>query len=331
MTKDAPFLPGRRHEDEIYIDKNILSIYTAGMELFQLRYFFEVAKQQHVRRSAEALHVSQPAVTSAIHKLEAELGVPLFVPDGRSIRLSSYGKFLYEELLPLRGTLVSLSERIRNFQSRERVTIRLNVFAAWFIVMDAILEFQRIDPDLNFQVVRSETMELADISVFTVEHYHSQKRKQDSTFVCSEEVLLAVPDIPRFRGRDTIRLTDVADMGFVQVSDKMHFRSICDAFCKAAGIHPNTVFESDDPGAVRAMICNRMGVGFWPEFTLGSPGLINRILIKRIEKPECTRDIVVEKHDVSGENIHVQVFYSYLTRCIDLYRRRGLLKQAPTP
>ena len=123
------------------------------MELFQLRYFLEVAKQQHVRRSAEALHVSQPAVTSAIHKLEAELGVPLFVQDGRSIRLSSYGKFLYEELLPLSGTLGSLPERVRNYQAQERTTIRLNVFAAWFIVMEAVVEFLRLDSDLSVQLI----------------------------------------------------------------------------------------------------------------------------------------------------------------------------------
>ena len=83
------------------------------MELYQLRYFLEVAKQQHVRNSAAALNVSQPAVTNAIHRLEAELEVPLFVPDGRSIRLSPYGKFLYDELLPFQDSLDSLPDRIR--------------------------------------------------------------------------------------------------------------------------------------------------------------------------------------------------------------------------
>lgn len=299
------------------------------MELFQLKYFLEVARQQHVRRSAEALNVSQPAVTNAIHRLEAELGVPLFVPSGRSIRLTPYGKFLYDELLPLSGTIDSLPDRIRSLQSRNRVTIRLNVFAAWFIVMDAVLEFQRMAPEISFQVTRSENQEIADITVFTSQHYRPRKRKADGPFVCTEEILLAVPDTPRFREKDSIRLDEVADMGFVQISDKMHFRSICDSFCKAAGMHPNTVFESDDPDAVRFMICNNIGVGFWPEFAMGTP-FTNRILLRHIEKPDCTRDIVVEKHDVNSENIYVQIFYDYLTRSIDLYRRQ-LASPAATP
>ena len=300
------------------------------MELFQLRYFLEVARQQHVRRSAEALHVSQPAVTNAIHRLESEIGVPLFVPSGRSIQLSPYGKALYDEILPLYESLDSLPDKIKKLEPRESVTIRLNVFAAWFIVMETILEFQRIDPNVCFKVTRSETQELSDITVFTIQHYRPKKRKSDNLFVCSEEIFLAVPDIPRFREKDTIRLDEVTDLGFVQISEKLYFRSICDAFCRTAGVHPNTVFESDDPGAVRAMICNNAGVGFWPEFALGSV-FTERILFKRIEEPRFVRDIVVEKHALSHDNIHVQVFYDYLTRSIDLYRRQTSSFSGPWP
>lgn len=300
--------------------------YNKLMELFQLRYFLEVARQQHVRRSAEALHVSQPAVTNAIHRLESEIGVPLFVPSGRSIQLSPYGKALYNEILPLYESLDSLPDKIKKLEPRESVTIRMNVYAAWFIVMETILEFQRIDPNVCFKVTRSESQELSDITVFTTQHYRPRKRKADNLFVCSEEVYLAVPDVPRFRKKDSIRLDEVTDLGFIQISDKLYFRTICDSFCKAAGVHPNTAFESDDPSTVRAMICSNVGVGFWPEFALGKM-FTERILLKRIEEPRCMRDIVVEKHALSRDNIHVQVFYDYLTRTIDHYRRQNAVNQ----
>ena len=48
------------------------------MELTQLKYFLEVARTQHVTKSAETLNVAQPALTQAIHRLEKELDVPLF-------------------------------------------------------------------------------------------------------------------------------------------------------------------------------------------------------------------------------------------------------------
>jgi DNA-binding transcriptional LysR family regulator len=288
------------------------------MELYQLRYFLEVARQQHVRNSAETLHVSQPAVTNAIHRMESELGVQLFAQQGRSIRLTPYGKMLYDELMPLYKSFHSLPDRIKNIRLHEKATIRLNVFAAWFIVINAIREFHRIDPDLNFEVMQYEQAELSDITVTTVRHYRSKKRVSENLHVYTEPVYLAVPDIPRFRNKDSILLSEVADMNFIHISHIKNFRSLCDNFLNEAGISPNTVFESDDPGVVRFMICDKMGVGFWPKFT--SFGIKQEgILLKKIEKPECSRDIIIEKHNINSDNIHVQVFYEYLTRYIEFY------------
>ena len=293
------------------------------MELYQLRYFLEVARQQHVHRSAEKLHVSQPAVTNAIHRMEDELGVPLFFQQGRSIRLSPYGKTLYNEIMPLCESLNSLPDRIRNMQLHEKTTIRLNIFAAWFIVIEAIREFHRIDPDLNFEVIQNEQTEISDITVTTTPCRRSKKHKSGNINVFTEPVYLAVPDIPRFRDKDSILLSEVADMNFVQISEKKNFRGICENFFKEAGIKPNTVFESDDPGVVRFMICDNMGVGFWPMFTSFSVQRggkqTGHMLLKKIEKPECARDIIIEKRDVNSDNIHVQIFYDFLVRYIEFY------------
>lgn len=63
------------------------------MELLQLRYFLEVAESEHVTHSAQKLRVSQPSLTQAISRLERELGVQLFEPEGRGIRLTEAGRF----------------------------------------------------------------------------------------------------------------------------------------------------------------------------------------------------------------------------------------------
>ena len=62
-----------------------------AMDLIQLRYFQAVARHQHVSRAAAELRVAQPALSRAIARLEAELGVPLFDRRGRRVRLNRFG------------------------------------------------------------------------------------------------------------------------------------------------------------------------------------------------------------------------------------------------
>ena len=48
------------------------------MELRTLRYFLAIAREENMTRAAEMLHISQPALTKQMHKLEDELGRKLF-------------------------------------------------------------------------------------------------------------------------------------------------------------------------------------------------------------------------------------------------------------
>ncbi len=56
--------------------------------------FLVAAQYQHMTKAAEHLQIAQPALSQAIHRLEAELGVPLFERKNRSIELNDEGKFL---------------------------------------------------------------------------------------------------------------------------------------------------------------------------------------------------------------------------------------------
>lgn len=82
----------------------------AGMTLDQLRVFLAVVEYLHFTRAAEALYISQPAVSAAIQNLEEQYGVRLFHRIGRQIEITEGGKLLQGEALKIIAQ-VMLTER----------------------------------------------------------------------------------------------------------------------------------------------------------------------------------------------------------------------------
>jgi DNA-binding transcriptional LysR family regulator len=57
-----------------------------------MRYFASVARYGSIRKAAEELHIVQSALSRQIHKLEQDLGVPLFERHARGVQLTSAGE-----------------------------------------------------------------------------------------------------------------------------------------------------------------------------------------------------------------------------------------------
>lgn len=66
------------------------------MNYHHLRYFWAVAREGSVTAAADALHVSQPAISAQLRKLETSLGHELFDRSGRSLTLTPEGKIVFE-------------------------------------------------------------------------------------------------------------------------------------------------------------------------------------------------------------------------------------------
>lgn len=275
----------------------------------QIRYFLEVANTKHITNSAKNLHITQPALTQAIRRLENDLGVPLFAAKGRNIVLTEYGKYLQKKLEPLMAQIDDIPEQLKMMVALESETIHMNVLAASSLVMEAIIQYKKKHADINFQLHQNIESELYDIAVTTKLFY--QAADDENSFACAEEIYLAVPENRRYSGRTSICLPEVADEGFVSLLGSREFRYICDRFCQHAGFTPKIIFESDNPAAVKNMIAANMGIGFWPEFTWGS--IENEpVRLLKIDDPVCQRDIIINYNRNKMDSQNVVDFYDFL-------------------
>lgn len=124
------------------------------MNLHRLRIFYYVAHFESVTKAAEALHISQPAVTAQIKKFEAELEVQLFQAEGRGLRLTTLGEALYKGSQRLFAVEEELRQLISTSKEKERQQLRLasNLLGMEKILPAYLAKFKQSFPEISIQL-----------------------------------------------------------------------------------------------------------------------------------------------------------------------------------
>lgn len=281
------------------------------MDIQKLKYFHTTARLEHITRSAEILHISQPSLTQAIHSLEDELGVPLFMRTGRKVALTEYGRYLQKRLDALLPEFDNLSTEIQNLKSRETKTVKLNILAASLFVINTLMEYKRKNPDVIFDFEQSELKHDCDILITTNGLQGGVERPCFRRSVKKENIYLAVPKDSKYAQKDSIELSAVKNEGFIMLSNARLFGIICNKFCSEAGFYPKILFESDSPTAVQNIISMGTGIAFWPEYSWGKLQNDNLKLLS-VSAPVCRRDLIIELHERNPKSIYAEDFYNFL-------------------
>lgn len=124
------------------------------MNLHALKLFYEAARRGSVTRAAEALSVSQPAVTAQIRNLERELGIRLFETEGRGVRLTEAGRQLLakaEQLFALADETVRGMEDYRKGQAG-MIRIAATYLPAHLLLPAWLAGFKRTCPRVRLKL-----------------------------------------------------------------------------------------------------------------------------------------------------------------------------------
>ena len=134
--------------------------FAIDFELYKI--FYTVAKYSNITRAAEALFISQPAVTMSIKKLEDLLQTPLFVRSKRGVILTTEGKVLYEYVSSAMENIKIGENRISSLKTLETGNIRIGIgstLAKHFLVKYLKI-FHKNYPKININIDTSMTCEV---------------------------------------------------------------------------------------------------------------------------------------------------------------------------
>jgi DNA-binding transcriptional LysR family regulator len=241
------------------------------MNLRQLRSFVSIAQLKSFTRAAELLHLSQPALTVQIRKLEDALRCRLLDRNSRSVELTRIGR----ELLPtLQRTLQDIDAIVvdSHAQSAGRFgTVRiasLPSFAA-SLLPDVILACRKRNPRLGFvvrdavasqvvQLVRSEEVDLGitggDLAEGEIECLHQVQ----------DRLCLVFPNAHPIGRRRSIKLQDILDLPLVLTDPATSVRAVVDAAFLSLGRLPVMACETTYMMTAVAMVRAGLGMTILP-------------------------------------------------------------------
>jgi len=137
-----------------------------GDRLKPLRAFCQIVRLGSISRAAEALYLSQPAVTLQLQALEQAVAVTLFERVGRRLTPTREGQLLYELARPLVDGLDALPETFRQkVQGLDagRLDIAANSTTTLYLLPRIIARFRQQYPEVRLSLHNALTADGADL------------------------------------------------------------------------------------------------------------------------------------------------------------------------
>ena len=108
------------------------------MNSLEIQYFLTIVKYGSFTEAAQALSVSQPAISKQIRQLEAELGCSLFTRSGRTLSLTEAGQAYHAYFQQCRFQLDLLKNRLEEPKKTENLPSGLHIRRMWIRLISVI-------------------------------------------------------------------------------------------------------------------------------------------------------------------------------------------------
>ena len=243
------------------------------MELRQIRSFLSIAETLHFSRTAELVHLSQPALSLQIRALESEVGVRLLERNRRKTALTAAGRAFRDAAI--RG-VSQLDRAIRN--ARLAADGKLGLLRIGFIstagselVPSIIRRFRELNPEVEFylrNILTAEQIQMLEGGALDVGFLrlpiggHAQL---DVEIIHREPFVLVVPSSHEL-AKKKVRLKEVAGQDFVMY-DRTHapgFHDLIFGLLRQAGIVPNVRQSAGEMPTLISLVAAGMGISILP-------------------------------------------------------------------
>src|SRR5260370_24933655 len=266
------------------------------MENFRLKVFRAVAANLNFRQAAEALYLTQPAVTLQIKALEEELGVSLFDRTENRVALTEAGRILLNHAKKVEALTAAARHELAQLVGEEEgdLSAGASTTISQYLLPKLIGEFQISNPKIRLSLLGANTEKIVrgvldeTLAIGLIEGPSLHRDLGEEPFV-ADEIVVVVPSKHEWVGQQ-IDVQQLSNAPLILREKGSGTRRVVEAALKAAGIqmkHARIAMELDSTEAIKSAVEAGLGVGF-----------VSCRAIRKELKLDTLREVPISKLDI---------------------------------
>jgi DNA-binding transcriptional LysR family regulator len=269
------------------------------LDVKRLRVLREVATRGSFSAAADALYLSQSAVSQQVAALEREAGLPLLVRTSNGPRLTDAGRALVRHADAAIARLDEAEQELAAIAGLAAGELRVASFpsASVTLLKEALRRFHQEHPQIRTSVGEGEPHETlpmlrsAEVDVALVFDYPTvpsapADRDLERVLLVTESMYVAVPRDHRLARRRRVRLADLGEEAWMcGVRPSSCGEAVVKA-CRDAGFEPRIALESDEYQVLEGFVAAGLGVTLLPDLALPT---LREDLVVRPTEPEAPK------------------------------------------
>ncbi|EPD92158.1 MULTISPECIES: selenium metabolism-associated LysR family transcriptional regulator [Paenibacillus] len=270
-----------------------------ALNFHQLHIFYTVAEKGSFSHAAQALHMTQPAVTMQVQSLEDHFGIKLFHRSTKKIELTEAGR----TLIPYARKCVELIRETENAMTgftamaEGRLQLGASLTMGEYILPRLLGPFRKEYPNISVAMKVMNTTQILDEIfahqlTFGLVEAPIQHPDVHTEAILSDELKLIVPAGHPLAEMDTIRMEDVFQYPFVLREEGSGTRRVMEEELERRGIAcsgMDIVMELGSTGAIKSAVEAGLGVSILSQSSVKHEVRLGILKIKEIEGVSFSR------------------------------------------
>jgi DNA-binding transcriptional LysR family regulator len=264
--------------------------------MHEVRYFLAVCDTLNFTRAAERCNVSQPSLTRAIQKLEAELGGLLFRRERAATHLTDLGQLVRPQLEQIARDADVVKTTAKSFLRMKDAPLSFGIMCTIgpLRCVGFLSRFRQDHPGIELTLTEetparlTELLQEGKIDVAVMAQPEPFPERFDVHLLYRENFVVAFPPGHRFEAMNAVRIADVGGESYLSRINCEYYDQIGD-ICVKSNAPLKDAYRSEREDWIQSMVVAGMGICFLPEFSPAMPGLHTR----RVIEPEVVREVML--------------------------------------